>query len=42
MSMSFMPMEFVTGSAAWPTEYTEDTERMRGMRKRRLGLMVVL
>ena len=37
--MSFMPMELVIGSALWPTEYTEDTERMRGMRKRRLGFM---
>jgi hypothetical protein len=42
MGMSFMPRELVMGSALWPTEYTEDTERMRGMRRRRLGLMVVL
>jgi hypothetical protein len=39
MSMSFMPMEFVTGSAAWPTEHTEDTERRSGMRKMRMGFM---
>jgi hypothetical protein len=32
-------MEFVIGSAGWPTEITEDTERISGMRKRCVDFM---
>ena len=39
MGISLMPIELVTGSADRPREYTEDTERTRGMRKRWPGFM---